>query len=65
MDQASEREEQILSLSLTGFDRKACYIAILVFSANSAYLCVLCVKYSGANHLTQSTQRYAEHTEKS
>jgi hypothetical protein len=24
------------------------------------YLCVLCVKYIGANDLTQSTQRYAE-----
>jgi hypothetical protein len=29
-------------------------------SANSVYLCVLCVKYVGANDLTQSTQRYAE-----
>jgi hypothetical protein len=24
------------------------------------YLCVLCVKYIGANDLTQSTQRYTE-----
>jgi hypothetical protein len=26
----------------------------------SVYLCVLCVKYIGANDLTQSTQRYTE-----
>jgi hypothetical protein len=30
----------------------------------SVYLCVLCVKYIGANDLTQSTQRYAEFAEK-
>jgi hypothetical protein len=31
-------------LDSTGFARKVCYVALLVFSANSAYLCGLCVK---------------------
>ena len=31
-------------LELKGLARKVCYVAILVFSANSAYLCGLCVK---------------------
>jgi hypothetical protein len=34
-------------------------------SASSAFLCVLGVKPNAANHLAQSTQRYAEFAEKS
>lgn len=34
--------------------------AFYVCGTFSAYLCVLCVKYIGANVLTQSTQRYTE-----
>ena len=34
--------------------------AFYVCGTFSAYLCVLCVKYIGANDLTQSTQRYTE-----
>ena len=48
----------------TGFARKVGSLAVLVSLRISVYLCVLCVKYIGANDLTQSTQRYAEFAEK-
>jgi hypothetical protein len=32
------------------------FVSVLVFSVNSAYLCVLCVNYIGADDLTQSAQ---------
>jgi hypothetical protein len=36
-------EELALSRIIQALPEK-CYVALLVFSANSAYLCVLCVK---------------------
>ncbi len=42
------------------FARKVWELRFLCLGTFSAYLCVLCVKYIGANVLTQSTQRYTE-----
>jgi hypothetical protein len=52
-----------LELSFIGgkrFARKVGFVSGPGLSANSVYLCVLCVKYIGANDLTQRTQRFAE-----
>ena len=53
-------------MSGTGFDlevRKVLFSCLTRLSANSAYLCVLCVIHNDSDDFTQSTQRYAEFAE--